>query len=272
LKLLHADPGRIPARLAPAIPLVLAPAAARQQAGYTVVATITTEATIYGSLQASPGGLRRHSGGPEARVEPGTRYLALSHPRWRSLQDAYAETARLVEEALDIEIHGGRARDGTVIAVGRTAGRPYAEIYTPGDPTPILEALQPTATVELDPLLLEEPARHLARDDWRDPLPGPPNIHATITTSQGFQVGFTGYAEDGFILWTHPDMTISAYPPGQARVLAKQLSQIAPSPTAAFHLANTWAGLLETHGATPEEILQAALQYMLKAEEHAGTP
>jgi len=272
LKLLHADPGRIPARLAPAIPLVLAPAAARQQAGYTVTAAITGEATIYGSLQASPGGPRRHSGGPEARIQPGTRYLALSLSHWKTLQDAYTETARLLEEALNIRIDGGRARDGTVLAVGRTAGLPYAEIYTPRDPAPILETLQPTTTIDLDPLLLEEPARHLARDDWRDPLPGRPNIHATITTSQGFQVGFTGYAEDGFILWTHPDMTISAYPPGQARALAKQLSQIPPSPTAAFHLANTWAGLLETHGATPEEILQAALQYIRKAEEHSGTP
>ncbi len=259
-RILVVDAGRIEPVEAAAMPLYLAPRIPEGVDAVVGLARFSDGGHVVGALGlAGRGSVRRHSGGPPYSVEPGDYYMVVVE-RWGSPRDLYDRVRALA---------GG----GVAVAPGKTAARPYAELYSRHGLEGLVESLHPGVVVEeafLDTDLLASHVERLGDPRWLDPYECDGVEVSYVVERGGLRFGLRGCVGEGLVLGTWPDSDIYAYPPGLARSIVRELSMIPPSPAAAVHAVNTWLGMVEYWGVEAEDLLEAFRGYMERALEVAG--
>jgi len=259
------DAGRLPGRLMPAAPILLARLASRVGAREAaLVARASEGAVAAGALELLPEGasVRRHSGGPTARVDPGDYLVVVLYPG--GLEEAAAEAARLAP--------GGRAPWG-VAAAGETQGLGYLEVYTRRDPSSLFPWLGgPESEAPFGESDWVEIAARLSSRDWLDPPPEPPGLVVGAVSASGYRLGVAGSLDEeaGVVAWTLPDHGFYAYSPGHARAVFKEVSGVPPARPLAVHVVNALYGAARVWGVEPGELLGLLEDYLGRAEALLG--
>jgi len=259
------DAGRLPGRLLPAAPILLARLASSVGAGRAaLVARASEPAVLAGALELLPEGAsaRRHSGGPAAVVEPGDYLLVALYPG--GLAEAAREAARLAP--------GGRAGWG-VAAAGETMGYGYLEVYARRDPAGLVPWLGgPEEEAPFDLGDWERVAARLSSPEWLDPPPGPAAVRVEAVSGSGYRLALAGSVdvEAGVVEWTMPDHWFYAYPPGPARAVFREVSGVPPARSLAVHVVNALYGAARVWGAEPGEVLELVEEYVERASGLLG--
>ncbi len=263
-RVLLVDAGTLSLSEAAAIPLFVAP---RFPEGYgAVVATgrISGPGVTVGSLAAvwSHSVVRRASGGGEYRAIGGDYYGVIVF------------SGGTLKWAYTVALEEFSRYSGIVYGVGKSASRPFIELYSPSS----LEAVVEEAFREWDIVEDEEPiprellepiVSKLSREEWIDPVRGRGSLVSYRVARDRSVLGLVGYVGDGLIRGLWPDSNIPVYPPGLARSLVKEAVYSPPSPGLAYSLANSFISLLEYAGVEPEDIFAVAEGFVRKAEEYA---
>ncbi len=265
-KLLLVRLGAVSLQEATATPLFVAP---RYPEGYdavVVIGSISGGGTSVGSLQAVWSGdssiVRRPSGGGEYRASGGDYFFSIVFP-----QGTLRGVLNIAVEELD-------SVKGLVYGVGKSASRPYIEAYSTINPEGLLNQLFPDWSIEegdpLDASLLESIIGKLTDYKWIDPIRGEGEIVTHRVGRDKHYFGLVGIVRDGLIVSVWPDSNIHVYPPGLARSIIREAGMSPPSPSLAFTLANSFVGLVEYAGLDAEDIFDACMGFMDKAESVAG--
>lgn len=260
------DAGRVGVAEAAAIPLYIAGHYPSGADMVVATARISEEGVSAGALNlvwSNERAVRRASGGLKASLQPGDHYLAIVL-RSGSLRYLYTKYRDIL----------AGYQDGVIVGLGRSAMRPFIEVYSRREPEGLVDAftggMEVAGEDELDPDLLVDVVGTLTDPAWVDPVEASSELVSYRVMNGNYYIGVVGYVEDGLIMETWPDSNIHVYPAGAARGIFKEISMVPPSLPLAFHAANGFLSGVEFVGVDPEHIMEAFRGYITEAERVAG--
>ena len=263
-RVLLVDAGTLSLSEAAAVPLFVAPRFPEGYEAVVAIGRISGPGVTVGSLTAvwSNGVVRRASGGGEYRASSGDYYGVIVF------------SGGTLKWAYTVAVEEFSRYSGIVYGVGKSASRPFIELYSPTSLEAVVEeAFREWDVVEgVEPIpveLLEPIVDKLWRDEWVDPVRGDGSLVSYRVTRGHGVFGLVGYVKDGLIRGLWPDSNIPVYPPGLARSLVREAVYSPPSPGLAYSLANSFISLLEYAGVEPEDIFAATEGFVRKADEYA---
>lgn len=267
MRILIVDAGRVDALESASLPLYISSHFPNSLDAVVSLARIEGRGVTAGSLNLiweEEEAVRRASGGLKFNVQPGDYHISIifKEGSLKYINFKYGGVIREYESKVNV-------------GLGKGATHPFIEVYSRRDPSSVIEDLFPEREVkeeEFDTDLLERVKKALSNPTWIDPISASRNLVSYRVSNGGYYVGVVGVAVDGLIKETWPDSNIHVYPPGVARGIFKEITEVPPSLPLAFHAANGFMTGVEFLGVEPEHIIEAFKGYILEAERVAGKP